>query len=99
MGSKGDSTEGSGDVPAVGWEVPHVQRAPDAPRDTPPGTFSAPKTAGAEPSAPAARGGPHRLDLATAATVLAALPLMVLSFFVVLLVLFVIDVCLGAIDL
>jgi Zn-dependent protease with chaperone function len=118
MAAQGDSSPG-GDGPGAperpapgppggGWEVPHVQRAPDAPRHTAPGTFSAPEQAAA--SGPAAPGGalgrpaarPHPRrgpDLATVATMVASLPLIMLSFFVVLLALFVVDVCLGSIDL
>ncbi len=39
MESQGDSQE------RERWEVPHVHRAPDAPRHTAPGTFSPPEDA------------------------------------------------------
>ena len=105
MVSQGDSPDRDS---AGGWEVPHVHRAPDAPLHTAPGTFSPPQDAWIGPAgsavprqdqAPATRPGRRTPDLATVAALLASLPLVALSFFVVLLVPFVLDVTLRFVDL
>jgi len=74
------------------WEVPHVSSAPDAPRNTTPGSFS--YESGTLPVGQTPEHVERRIDAATIATLFASLPWVSGSFIAVVLVLMTLDLLL-----